>query len=91
MTYSSLYRLESGLVQKPPLWWYQNCAIALGVELEEILDYEHTGWLASPRAPKPPGPTWLKEVAKRAADIKPPRAASASQRDRRSRTSGLAE
>jgi hypothetical protein len=44
------------MVKNPPLWWYQNCAIALDVKLEEILDYEHSGWPGSPQAPKPPPP-----------------------------------
>jgi len=62
MSYASLYRLESGMVKNPPLWWYQNCAIALGVELDDILDYEHEGWRASPQAPHPPGPNWQKRT-----------------------------
>ena len=60
MSYNSLYRLESGMVKNPPLWWYQNCAIALGVKFEQILDYEHSGWHGSDRAPTPPGADWLK-------------------------------
>jgi hypothetical protein len=60
MNYNSLYRLESGLVKNPPLWWYQNCAIALGVKIEELLDYEHSGWHGTDRAPAPPDPSWLK-------------------------------
>jgi DNA-binding Xre family transcriptional regulator len=68
ISYNSLYRLESGLVKNPPLWWYQNCAIALGVKLEDILDYEHSGWHGTARAPAPPDPSWLNATSDLAAE-----------------------
>lgn len=59
------------MVRTPPLWWYQNCAIALGVKLEEILDYEHVGWHRTPKAPTPPDANWLKEKAAAKGQTKP--------------------
>jgi DNA-binding Xre family transcriptional regulator len=97
ISYNSLYRLESGLVKNPPLWWYLNCAIALGVKIEDILDYAHSGWHGTLRAPTPPDPSWLKAKAQGKAQKKPapPQAAKPSKgtsvRHQRLRKSGLAE
>jgi hypothetical protein len=78
MSYSSLYRLESGMVKNPPLWWYNNCAIALGVKLEEILDYTHSGWHGSDEAPKSPGADWLKAPTRKQKQTAPSTAPSAA-------------
>lgn len=60
ISYASLSRLEAGMVINAPLWWYGNCAIALGVELDEILDEQDRMWRRRPAAPRPPGPDWPK-------------------------------
>lgn len=56
---ASIKRLEQGEVANPPLWWYVNCALALNVALEEILDPELASWRATPSAPRPPSDDWL--------------------------------
>jgi hypothetical protein len=63
---STIKRLERRAVESPPLWWYVNCAIALGVELEDVLDAPEREWRRRPAAPRPPGPAWLEERAERA-------------------------
>jgi DNA-binding Xre family transcriptional regulator len=92
ISYNSLYRLESGMVKNPPLWWYQNCAIALDVQLEDILDYEHSGWRGTERAPAPPDPSWLKAKAQKKSPQPQAaqRAKSGAVRHPRLRESGLA-
>ena len=92
VSYSSLYRLESGLVKSPPLWWYQNCAIALGVKLDDILDYEHSRWHATPQAPAPPKASWLKTKTQgeRPGDHAAPPAKQDLRREPRLRKSALA-
>jgi DNA-binding Xre family transcriptional regulator len=85
MTRSSLYRLESGMVKNPPLWWYQNCAIALGIKVEEILDYAHQGWHGTPRARNEPPPNWVSIARARRQGTSVPPAAS-----RRGRKGSLA-
>ena len=45
----------------PHLWWYVNCAIALNVELEEILEDDARDWHATARAPAPPPGDWRAE------------------------------
>jgi transcriptional regulator with XRE-family HTH domain len=48
-------RLESGRVENPPLRYLVNCAIALGVELDDILEPEWLEWLPlTEDAAKPP-------------------------------------
>jgi transcriptional regulator with XRE-family HTH domain len=64
---SSLKRLEHGDVTNPPLWWFINCARALNVELEEILDPELRAWRPGPhQAAAPPPPEWLTDRHERA-------------------------
>jgi transcriptional regulator with XRE-family HTH domain len=60
---ASLKRLERGEVATPPLWWYVNCAIALNVELEEVLEEDVRGWHATARVPVPPPGDWLGDPA----------------------------
>lgn len=60
ISYASLRRLEQKQAPNAPLWWYRNCAIALGVELDEILDDQDRSWRYRPAAPKAPGPDWPK-------------------------------
>jgi transcriptional regulator with XRE-family HTH domain len=38
-------RLESGRLENPPLRYLVNCAIALGVELTDILEADWLDWL----------------------------------------------
>jgi DNA-binding Xre family transcriptional regulator len=50
----TLQRLEFGEMDNPPLRYLVNCAIALDVELEEILEEEWLEWkLFHPQAPDP--------------------------------------
>jgi transcriptional regulator with XRE-family HTH domain len=67
MSLSSLKRLEHGEVANPPLWWFINCARALNVELEEILDPKLLAWRPGPNAAAgPPPPEWLTDRHERA-------------------------
>lgn len=58
----SLVRLEKHRLANPPLAWYVNCAIALGVELEDVLDEWQLRWKRLPGAPEPPKPGWIEEL-----------------------------
>jgi transcriptional regulator with XRE-family HTH domain len=59
---ASLKRLERGLAKTPPLWWYVNCAIALNVTLEEVLEEDaEDQWYATAGAPVPPPNGWWAE------------------------------
>jgi transcriptional regulator with XRE-family HTH domain len=50
----TLQRLEFGEMDNPPLRYLVNCAIALGVELEEVLEDEWLEWkLFDLQAPDP--------------------------------------
>jgi hypothetical protein len=51
-------RLERGKAPNAPLWWYVNCATALGLGLEDVLDDRDFEWHSVPGAPEPPGPEW---------------------------------
>lgn len=64
ISYTSLYRLEAGMAPNAPLWWYTNCAIALGVKLDEIFGPEEQQWRPSSKAPAPPAPDWAVAEAK---------------------------
>ena len=57
---ASLRRLEQERAFNAPFWWYRNCAIALQVDLDEILDERELRWRPAGRARRPPGPEWLK-------------------------------
>lgn len=61
ISYESLSRLEREKLPNAPLWWFRNCAIAiaLGVELDEILDEREFRWRWTRRAPDPPPAGWL--------------------------------
>jgi transcriptional regulator with XRE-family HTH domain len=60
----SLKRLERHAVLNAPLWWYVNCAIALGVELEEVLDNQDLSWRRQ-HSERPPSRRWLEERQER--------------------------
>jgi transcriptional regulator with XRE-family HTH domain len=64
---ASYRRLERGELQTAPLWWYVNCAIALNVDLEEVLDQRTLGWRATRSAPAPPGQEFLADRYARSA------------------------
>jgi transcriptional regulator with XRE-family HTH domain len=49
-------RLERGEVENPKLRHLVNCAIALGVDLDEILEPAWLKWLPASGARKPPKP-----------------------------------
>ncbi len=63
----SLRRLESGNGVTAPLWWYTNAAIALGLDLSELLTAEQRSWHPRPQTPAPPEESWLAERVERAA------------------------
>jgi hypothetical protein len=63
---NTIRRLERRGVENAPLWWYVNCAIALGVELDDVLDASDQRWRWRPTAPAPPGAEWLAEHAEQA-------------------------
>jgi DNA-binding Xre family transcriptional regulator len=54
-------RLERGRVPSPPLRYLSNCAIALGVELEDLIEDEWREWFVfdQHRAATPPSPDGL--------------------------------
>lgn len=60
MTLSTLKRLEAGHMTNPPLRYLANCALALHVPLDEVVEPEWTSWTtfaadatAPPQAPPP--------------------------------------
>lgn len=60
-------RLERGTVGNAPLWQYTNCAIALNVELEQLLGRKAlTSWHPTPSAPRPPNEHFLADRYERA-------------------------
>lgn len=62
----SYRRLERGEMENAPLWWYTNCAIALNVQLEDILGLLSQTWRPSGAAEKPPGLYFLADRSDRA-------------------------
>jgi transcriptional regulator with XRE-family HTH domain len=52
----TLRRLERGDVENPKLRHLVNCALALGVDLDEILEPKWMKWLPAEGARKPPKP-----------------------------------
>lgn len=52
----TIRRLERNEVENPKLRHLVNCAIALGVSLDEVLEDEWLSWLPTARAAKPPKP-----------------------------------
>jgi transcriptional regulator with XRE-family HTH domain len=66
LSLSTIKRLEQGRAKNAPLWWYVNCAIALDVGLEDVLEPVDLRWYSRPSAPKPPGVDWLAERRQRA-------------------------
>lgn len=62
----SLLRLEKHRIANPPLAWYVNCAIALGVELEDVLDEWQLRWKRlTDFAREPPPPGWIDDLHER--------------------------
>lgn len=58
---STYWRLERGRYRNPPLRYLMNCAIALGCELDELIDDAYREWFVIDQrdAPEPPEPTEL--------------------------------
>jgi transcriptional regulator with XRE-family HTH domain len=52
----TLRKLERGEVENPKLRTLVNCAIALGVELADVLEDEWLEWLPADDAAEPPVP-----------------------------------
>lgn len=54
---ATYWRLEHGQLPEVPLWLLNNCAIALGVELDDLIEDEWRAW-HDPYGgqPKPPAP-----------------------------------
>lgn len=69
VTLASLRRLEYEQVPDAPLWWYRNLAIALELDLDDILDGRECRWRWTADAPKPPPPGWYDPA--RAARLRP--------------------
>lgn len=55
----TLRGLERGEVENPKLRTLVNCAIALGVDLEDVLEDNWLEWLPTTRARRPPKPDKL--------------------------------
>lgn len=59
LSIATYQRLERGEISNPPLRYLVNCAIALGVELDEVIEEEWREWHAfSARAREAPDPSW---------------------------------
>lgn len=57
MSGSTYWRLEHGRLTDPPIRLLANCALALGVEVEELIEDEWRAWLVlDSRRPGPPPP-----------------------------------
>lgn len=51
---TTITRLERTLIDNPPLGWLVNAALALGVELEDVIDGWMLNWHTTTAAPEPP-------------------------------------
>ena len=60
---ATLRRLERGNIPNPPLRYLTNCAIVLGVEVEELIEDAWREWLplARTEAPEVPQALWRPE------------------------------
>jgi transcriptional regulator with XRE-family HTH domain len=57
MSGSTYWRLEHGRLPDPPIRLLANCALALGVRVEDLIEDEWREWLAlDARRPGPPAP-----------------------------------
>jgi transcriptional regulator with XRE-family HTH domain len=57
LSIATYQRLERGSMGNPGIRYLVNCAIALGVELDEVIEDDWREWYPfSPRAQKPPAP-----------------------------------
>jgi transcriptional regulator with XRE-family HTH domain len=55
ISYSTYWRLERGRYRNPPIGYLINCALALGCELNDILEQDQTEWhIFDRRAATPP-------------------------------------
>ena len=54
---STYRRLERGSYRNPPLRYLTNCALALGLELEDVIEDDHRLWYVfHVKASAPPDP-----------------------------------
>lgn len=58
VTLASLRRLEYEQVPDAPYWWYRNLAMALELDLDDILGERDRRWRYSADAQVPPPPGW---------------------------------
>jgi transcriptional regulator with XRE-family HTH domain len=63
---ASYRRLERDEVTAAPLWWYVNCAIALNLPLEDLLDDRLLDWRPTKNALAPPEQAFLADRHERA-------------------------
>jgi transcriptional regulator with XRE-family HTH domain len=56
---ATLRRLERGAKANPPLRYLSNCAIVLGVEVEELIEDSWRKWLPMARKTRPRNPQSL--------------------------------
>lgn len=57
MSGSTYWRLEHGRLADPPIRLLANCALVLGVDLEELIEEQWRAWLVlDQRRPGPPAP-----------------------------------
>jgi transcriptional regulator with XRE-family HTH domain len=55
LSLATVKRLEGGQIANPPLRYLVNCALALHVGLDEVIEPEWTSWTRfSAQAPEPP-------------------------------------
>jgi transcriptional regulator with XRE-family HTH domain len=61
LSIATLRRLERGTIANPPLRYLANCAIVLGVKVEELIEDEWREWipLAQREPPASPEALWL--------------------------------
>ena len=54
---ATYWRLEHGHIEDPPIRLLNNCALALGVRVEKLIEDEWREWLVlDQRRPEPPDP-----------------------------------
>jgi transcriptional regulator with XRE-family HTH domain len=59
----TLQRIERGDMSNPPIRYLTNCALVLGLELDDLIEDEWRQWLTVDvsRAPAPPAKGWWED------------------------------